>query len=309
MAVRTLTRIVALLALAVGIYLMWPLEGDAAVVPKIDPARTVVISGVIAKGNVLQLTPKLMELGKDRSKPIDLVISSPGGDMVTGFMFLNVMDNLRGDGVRFRCYIPTLAASMAFQILLHCDERYTLNHAFLLWHGVRVMGLSEPLTEEGATTIAKDFHKANEMILTDLYGILGKYMSKADIDYHFQHETLHVGWQLARLAPGFIVSLPSIPHLIEVMLDPKVTHAPVVKTKTDLEEEYETALDGLELDRVTKAEIAHLCEATVMNDKALQEICQVGIERCILTFQDDPSGEKIKACTISVIQHLGGKVR
>lgn len=305
-----LTRVVALLAIALGIYLLWPLTSEAATVPKIDPARTVVITGVIGKGNVLQLTPKLMELAKDKTRPIDMVISSPGGDMVTGFMFLNVMDNLRGDGVRFRCYIPTMAASMAFQILLHCDERYTLNHAFLLWHGVRIMSMSEPLTEEGADSLAKDFHKANEMILTDLYGILGKYMSKADIDYHYQHETMHVGYQLAKMAPGFIVSLPYIPHLIEVLLDPKVVHAPVIKAKTSLDEEYDTSLDnaGLLDDSVKKA-VGRLCSSSVDNKDNLQEICQISVERCVVTFNGDLDNKKLQQCIVSVIEHLGGKTR
>lgn len=193
-------------------------------VPVLDRSRAVVIEGVIMGSNILQLIPRLQKLAsEDSSKPIDIVISSPGGQVETGFLFINALEEIRAGGTPIRCYVPTLAASMAFQILLHCDERYTLDYSWLLWHGVRVgTGMGAVITSKAAQELADSLRLVDVMILSDLYDTLGISLDHDQIDYHFDKETLHAGKSLAKLAPGFIRSYKSIPGLMEILSDKTV---------------------------------------------------------------------------------------
>lgn len=199
--------------------------------PTIDKARTVVLSGVIAGGNALRMTETLLKLSGDKSgKPIDIIISSPGGDVLTGFLFTNVMDSVRASGTKLRCYVPTIAASMAFQFLVHCDERFALERSFLLFHRVRVtlgggfMSPGVPMTAPAARELAYDMELLDRRILAELNETLG--MDKELVSYHFERETLHVAADLADITKGFIKVYKSIPGLIEAVLDPKVPHMP-----------------------------------------------------------------------------------
>lgn len=195
--------------------------------PAIDPERTVIVSGVISGGNVTQLTPNLMRMAaQDVKKPIDIIISSPGGELVTGGLFVNVMEGLRGKGVTLRCYVPTVAASMAFQLLLHCDERYSLENSVFLWHGARVFLGDTPVTQEMAMQLSLDLEDTNSRILSDLEGTLGKFISADELERHFHLETLHTGAQLAERAPGFVHVYKYIPGLVEAMVDPRMPRSP-----------------------------------------------------------------------------------
>ncbi len=186
--------------------------------PTVQVDRSVVIHGVIAKGNVLPLGEQLLAWSRTQPKrPVDVIIDSPGGDVVTGFLFVNQLEAVRQRGTPVRCFVPTIAASMAFQILLHCDERYTLDHAWLLWHGVRVFANGLVITEEAAAQLQTELARLNGTILQELRNTLGRDLSAAVIQYHFQAETLHVGRDLATLAPRFVTSLRSIPGLYDAL--------------------------------------------------------------------------------------------
>lgn len=314
-----LTRIITLASVVCGITVSIPAMA-ASKPPVLDPTRTVVIEGAIGKGNVLQLIgPMLGMAAADRTRPVDIVISSPGGDIVTGFMFLNGMEQVRAEGVRLRCFVPTMAASMAFQILLHCDERYTLDHSFLLWHGVRIMA-DWPITAAGAADLARSLAKSDEVIVSELLGTLGRYMSAQDIMYHFGQETLHVGEQLALMAPGFIVSYKSIPGLMEVMLNPQVLHAAKIKLKTDLDSEYETSISGNPSaqimsttpgkngpDPLPVGPLREKRDASCRASFPTQfEECRAGMNSCVLQLMQDKDKEKFLQCTVLLFRKLGG---
>ncbi len=179
----------------------------------VNAARTVVVAGPIARGNLEPLGLQILEWSRlAPAVPIDIVIDSPGGDVYTGFQFINQMEAVRARGTQLRCFVPTLAASMAFQILLHCDVRYTLDHAFLLWHGVRVFGTGgQPLTAPGAAELARELATLDRAILRELHATLG--LPPEVVQFHFQKETLHIGHDLAELAPTFIQSRVAIPGL------------------------------------------------------------------------------------------------
>lgn len=279
--------------------------------------RAVVIEGVITKGNVLALAPAMLKMFHDApEKPIDIIISSPGGEMVTGFMFLNLMDDIRDQGGTIRCFVPTFAASMAFQIFLHCDERYALPHAFLLWHGVRTGVGSTPVTEQSADDLNKDLAKSNELILADLRVVLGRYISEDLLMYHYLHETLHVASQLDDIAPGFMIVKKSIPGVLEAILDPQVPHAPSVGKKVEFDENYQTTIRahlenklvpaGNRIDGQLDSSIVHLirevCDSNLDKNTALNVICKVELANCLIDNKED--SPTVYQCLVSTMDHL-----
>lgn len=165
----------------------------------LSPSRTILISGPISSvmyEPVMKTMGNLAETGKD----IDIIISSPGGEVITGSLIIDYMEQLKVEGVRFRCIVRDLAASMAFQLLLHCDERYATPNSYLLWHPVRLF-YQGPLTSEQASSLGVQLGMADAMVIHDLHAYLP--MSDADILWHFQHETLHQAFNLKETAPGF----------------------------------------------------------------------------------------------------------
>jgi ATP-dependent protease ClpP protease subunit len=192
------------------------LASAATAAPIVQSKRSVVVAGVIANNNLADIGDQLLEWSKAKpTQPVDIVIDSPGGDTVTGFLFVNQLEAVRARGTTIRCFVPTIAASMAFQILLHCDERYTLDHSWLLWHGVRVFSGNSPITAKVAEELADELNALNVAIMRELLANLG--LPEPVVRYHFLKETLHVGKDLSTLAPRFITALPAIKGLYEAM--------------------------------------------------------------------------------------------
>jgi len=172
----------------------------------LNPARTIVIDGPITGQIVQPVIDTMNKLAADKSQPIDIVISSPGGSVVAGYIIVDTMEALRADGVKFRCGVRSLAASMAFQLLLHCDERYSTPHAFLLWHPVRVFYMGV-LTADAARVASIQMGLSDKMVLGELHKALP--LDEKVIDWHFTNETLHHARQLDKLAPGFFKQVSS----------------------------------------------------------------------------------------------------
>lgn len=173
----------------------------------LNPERTIVVSGPITGSIVGPVIDTMNKLAlKDKDAPIDIVISSPGGSLVAGYLIVDRMEALRAEGVLFRCVVRSVAASMAFQMLLHCDERYSTPHAFLLWHPVRVF-YQGALTADLAKVAAVQMAHSDKMIRDELYSNLP--LPKSVIDWHFTNETLHHARNLHKMAPGFFVEVSS----------------------------------------------------------------------------------------------------
>lgn len=190
--------------------------------PEVHPENTIVIKGVIAGGNLDKLARTLMKA----EDYVDIVIDSPGGSVETGSRFINYMEAARRRGVTLNCFVPNLAASMAFGILVHCDNRYALSEAFLLWHRARVMlgGMGgSAMTAPQLMMVGRDLEALDDAILRETTAALG--MDPELVKYHFESETLHLGSNLERLAPSFITVVPSIPGLLEALHNDKLPHS------------------------------------------------------------------------------------
>lgn len=168
---------------------------------KLDPKRTITVSGAITPMSASFMAQSLAAMEKDKTKPVDIIFDSPGGDLLFGYLVVDRMESLRQQGIELRCFVRSIAASMAFQMLLHCDKRYATPHAVLLWHPVRVFWMG-PLTADFAKIIATQLDAANEVVMDDLKKYLSK-MDEATLLWHYNQETLHHAKILDRLLPGF----------------------------------------------------------------------------------------------------------
>lgn len=166
---------------------------------KLSPDRTIVLAGMISDSTIAPMMEAVNKLAKT-GKSIDIIISSPGGSVIAGNLLVDRVVQLKNDGIKFRCVVRDLAASMAFQFLLFCDERYATPHSFLLWHPVRIFAQGI-ITAQLADNLATQLAQADEVALHDLRAHMS--MPEADLVTHFYNETLHQAFNLESTAPGF----------------------------------------------------------------------------------------------------------
>lgn len=222
-----LSRAILLLVVGWTIVLFFGMQARAAgsSPPTFNLDRGVAIDSVIGRNNLGRVNDALINLSNSGTEPIDIAINSPGGSVVSGFLFVNTLEAIRAKGIRLRCFVNGIAASMAFQILTHCDERYSLSRSFLLWHRVRT-SLQGPITAPLAELLVSDLQSIDDVIIRELKESVGKGgMDDEVLLKHFERETLHIGENLARSVPGFMQSYASLPNLIEAFTDKRVVRS------------------------------------------------------------------------------------
>lgn len=192
----------------------------APATPVITVADTAVIDQPIMQGNLEPITKFVTEsVGK---RPlINLIINSPGGSVMDGFAFLNRLDYARSKGLVVRCFVPEIAASMAFQILLHCDQRYALRRAGLLWHRVSIQVRGASLNSLNTRDLLRELVAIDQLIVEELNE--GLAIDPGLILFHLDKETMHTAPNLHKLAPGFFQEVPrTVEGLFEAMDSDKV---------------------------------------------------------------------------------------
>lgn len=204
--------------------------GSEGVTLSTDTSRTLYIRGVIGSANLLDLGAKLEAMATKSSLPVDLIIDSPGGEVLTGRLFINYMFAAQALGTKIRCFVPHMAASMAFSILTHCDQRYVLSNAVLLWHraatmlGGGFMSSGTRLDGMQAAAIARDLLTIDEIIVDELTSTL--HLPEEEIMYHLNQQTLHFGSVLSHADPKFITSQDYIEGLLDLTRDYKKLQIP-----------------------------------------------------------------------------------
>lgn len=211
-----------LLAVMFGVAIQCLATSGANAKPVVDSDKAMVITGVIGRGNILPLGAELITRAAAGDKQVDLIIDSPGGEVNTGFMFINAMEAAKSRGLHIRCFVPTMAASMAFGILVHCNDRYILDKSFLLWHRAAVSfggfgGVAMRAPE--LNKLAEDLAKLDALILQETVDALQ--IDPGVVGYHFEAQTLHTGSDLVRLAPKFATSYTSIDGLFDALINKK----------------------------------------------------------------------------------------
>jgi ATP-dependent protease ClpP protease subunit len=70
----------------------------------------------------------------DDNTVFDLKVDSGGGSVIAGHAIIVEMSKAKKRGIKFRCTVNTMAGSMAFTILQHCDERIAHSKSLIMQH-------------------------------------------------------------------------------------------------------------------------------------------------------------------------------
>lgn len=165
--------------------------------------RTVRVSGEIG-GGVLGIASKIEVMSRSSNEPINIIINSPGGSVPAGLQLVEAVHIAQSRGVKVRCAVTTLAASMAFILLSQCDERMALANSLLLFHPARAFVFMGALKAEDARYMAEEL----EAINADMADLLEESMGvvtaeqKEWFDYHTKNETLWTASRLRRALPS-----------------------------------------------------------------------------------------------------------
>lgn len=99
---------------------------------KIDNERAIVLKDAVEEYNVNYIIDKMSEFNaKDKTRPIFLIINSPGGSVIDGFSLIRTMTSIEAPTV---CVIDTEAFSMAAIISQYCSKTYIHKYASILFH-------------------------------------------------------------------------------------------------------------------------------------------------------------------------------
>lgn len=125
-------------------------SAGAAVLKVPANAQYLEIIGIIDGRIIREVADPILQIinqNDPASKDIYILINSPGGAVLPGTSVLDAMRMAKSRGFNFKCISGVLAASMAFSILVECNERYALKDTKLLFHPVSVSGSRARLQE------------------------------------------------------------------------------------------------------------------------------------------------------------------
>lgn len=198
--------------------LLLPSSPGRADTPKINKNRAIFIDTELTPQVLTGYASSLASKAATSSDPIDIVIDSPGGDVIAGYMLIDIMEDIKSRGVQLNCYVRRRAQSLAFSILLHCNSRYALPGAIFLWHGAQTFLPGRPVNEEIITKLYVEVSSLNKMMFDDIQ--IGLSISKDEVRKHALLETTHTTASLTELSPGFITIVPAVEGIMPAVTPP-----------------------------------------------------------------------------------------
>jgi ATP-dependent Clp protease protease subunit len=75
----------------------------------------------------------------ESKEPIEIIINSPGGEVVAGFDIVSTIRQLQRAGIEVQALVQGDASSMAAVILASCKVRSMTSLSRLMWHGIQFM--------------------------------------------------------------------------------------------------------------------------------------------------------------------------
>lgn len=162
----------------------------------VDPERMITIYGAI-DSSVFQKSLQLLAFSpvtNEKKEPITILVNSPGGMVGPGLGFIDTMGQAKARGYRLDCVTAVYAASMAFQILAHCSNIYTLPHAKLLFHPPAVV-TTQPLRAFDMAYLFGELMTLEKLLAEELISLFG--FEREMFFNHFAPETL---WEARVLA-------------------------------------------------------------------------------------------------------------
>ena len=138
------------------------------------------LNGAVTGRTVLPLVIALdrISTAKERIKEVHILINSPGGEVITGYILINSMELAKARGVRVNCVVASHAFSMAMMILPYCSKVYALPNALLLFHSIRI-STSDPITDE----VLKRFKRRMDLLARPLEVALQRIMDISMEEY------------------------------------------------------------------------------------------------------------------------------
>lgn len=131
-----------------------------------NPARSIVITGVIGQVTVDLLTPKIMDLlTAAPDQPITVFVDSVGGNTYYADCLTRNLRYSHRDEVNSKRIISVglnMVASAAADLLISADYAILQPHSVLMCHGVRRSGEGLNVTHEAAADLAKNLAITNE---------------------------------------------------------------------------------------------------------------------------------------------------
>lgn len=155
-------------------------------------------------------------------KRVVVILNSPGGSVPEGIALINRMEEAKAAGLQIDCIVGEYAASMAFQIYLHCSNRYALTKAALLWHRVSVSLGGGQVNATKMILLTKEMLALDREALRDIEAVLP--LSHETILRSFNQEQWHDAVDLHGEAPGFMHVATKYPGLYAAMDNAKVLH-------------------------------------------------------------------------------------
>lgn len=186
-------------------------SGGALAQPKVS-SDAVVLDTVFESFVTQPAKEAMVKSAKD--KQVDIVINSPGGYVNVGYELITQMELLRAGGVKIRCFVGDQAASMAFMLLLSCDERYATPTSSLMWHSARVV-LFGVYTASNFDFMSRSLAATDADFWARIKAAMPKSNQKV-LWQHWEDETDHLGAGLNKLSPGFFKQVTyNIPGLTD----------------------------------------------------------------------------------------------
>jgi ATP-dependent protease ClpP protease subunit len=204
-----------LVMLLLGLVIASPALAKAEV-PTVNPKRSVFIAGPIGGGNIIPLGDHLLKLSQASKEPVDVIINSPGGEVRTGDLFLEYIKVVKARGVKVRCYVIGMAASLAFTIYMQCDERHALESSVLMFHGARIFLGLMPVTEQIASEITTALGHINKKLLKQIHQSFKGTLTTDQVTRAFLDEHMWESQELSAATKGqFLKVHEHIPGLLE----------------------------------------------------------------------------------------------
>jgi len=188
------------LVMALTIFASLILTQDVFSIVSTDYERSIKISGPIQ--NLEQEKDKLLEYSNKSSEPVYIIIDSPGGSVLAGLRFIQIMDRAKAKGVEIRCIVEGMAASMAMHIFGNCSTRYAFETSLLLWHPAYVYVRGAPITTKEAERLKTQLILLTQLLEKRLRDALA--LPREVYDEYYYNEYFVAGHSLNSMSPNFM---------------------------------------------------------------------------------------------------------
>jgi len=142
----------------------------------------------------------------DNTQPIDILISSFGGEILWGQQLINSIEFAKARGIDVRCVNLGNAQSMGFMIMMHCSHRFAVPSAIWMFHYPR-QTIAE-LTTSDLEEMAKSLKEEEKRFVKDLMD--GLHLTEAVVREDCKDETRWSNDELNKLSPGYTDTITTI---------------------------------------------------------------------------------------------------